>query len=127
MSERLKHQPKPYILGKTERIRGRKTRFELLLIDPTNKTLQNGDYRLQGHERFDVWANNGNKIFFSSPSALGVLVCDVKKSKQLGVRVHDEYKEFTAYTVGTHADSWFNEILKTPDLKVVARPIPNHQ
>lgn len=125
MIERVRQQQTPHILGQTEIINGRKTRFELLLADSTNKTLQAGDHRLQGLEGFKIWNVEQNKIFFYSPSAVGVLVCDVKKRKTLGIKVHDESQEFTAYTVGTHADSWFNEILKTPDLKVVARPIQN--
>lgn len=127
MGERLRPQPRPYVLGQTEIIKGRKTSFKLLLADSTNKTLQKGDYRLQGLEGFKVCGRDKDKIFFYSPSQAGVIVCDVKKRNNLSIKVHDESQEFTAYTVGSHADSWFNEILKTPDLKVVARPIPNPQ
>lgn len=127
MSERLKQQPKPYVLGQTEIITGRKSHFELLLIDPENRTLETEDV-YYGAGNFKVWNVDKDKIFFSSYDVTrGVLVCEAKKDKKKRVYINDNDKKTPAYELGNHANSWFNEVLGTTDLRVVARPIPNPQ
>lgn len=124
MGERLSPQAEPYIVGKTEILKGRRTHFELQLINSSGQIIDNST-RLEGLEELETWEVDKNKIFFYSPFSMGVLVCDVKKSKQTSIRVGNKSEKFTAYTVGTHADSWFNTLLNTPDLRVVARIVPN--
>ena len=55
MAETLKSHPKRLILGQTESIKGRKTRFELLLTNSSFEVLQIGDFRFEGIEQLKVW------------------------------------------------------------------------
>lgn len=126
MGERLTDQPQPFIVGKTESLKGSKTHFEVILIDANNRALLIGDKRIQGLDSVETFDVNGDIISFSSPINEGVLVCKTERKEKKELIVTDEQNEFPAYTFGFYADNWFQKLVPNIEtLQVVARIVPN--